>query len=298
MDKKNLFSTNLVKRRKELGLTQDMLAQRLNVSSQAVSKWENSSYPDPQLLPKLAKALNTSIDALFGEKNNDAETDILQLIHDYVQSTAPEKRPELMMQMFYSAIYAYNPSFHSAGHMHKDYDRETYAGVKTDHEISIARLNSDLRYFVYLENPENGVNSYFTNPKNMARLLYTLADEEAIRIVSYFGSGRRNKMHSAAVISQRLNIPVEKVQYVIDRLDRLGLVWRVSVDLAEGETIMYGYTHNQALSMILVLAESICNYFSSWDPAYDSYSFGVFRDETGQIRNELPDVSHWKEDEK
>lgn len=68
MDKKNLFSTNLVKRRKELGLTQDMLAQRLNVSSQAVSKWENSSYPDPQLLPKLAKALNTSIDALFGEK--------------------------------------------------------------------------------------------------------------------------------------------------------------------------------------------------------------------------------------
>jgi transcriptional regulator with XRE-family HTH domain len=78
MDKKNLFSTNLVKRRKELGLTQDMLAQRLNVSSQAVSKWENSSYPDPQLLPKLAKALNTSIDALLGEKNNDAEIDMFE----------------------------------------------------------------------------------------------------------------------------------------------------------------------------------------------------------------------------
>ena len=32
--------------RKEKGLTQEQLAMRLNVSPQAVSKWENSSYPD------------------------------------------------------------------------------------------------------------------------------------------------------------------------------------------------------------------------------------------------------------
>ncbi|HOC33337.1 MAG TPA: helix-turn-helix transcriptional regulator, partial [Ruminococcus flavefaciens] len=38
MDKKNLFRKNLVKRRKELGLTQEQLAVRLNVSPQAVSK--------------------------------------------------------------------------------------------------------------------------------------------------------------------------------------------------------------------------------------------------------------------
>ena len=35
------------KRRKELGLTQNQLAQKLNLSFQAVSKWENgSAYPD------------------------------------------------------------------------------------------------------------------------------------------------------------------------------------------------------------------------------------------------------------
>lgn len=298
MDKNNVFRRNLVKRRKELGLTQDMLAQRMNVSPQAVSKWENSSYPDPELLPMLAKALDTSIDALFGIRNSDTEIDLLQLIHDRIQSAAPEKRPELMMQMFYAANYAYNPSFSTAGHMHRDYDKETFAGIKTDYEISLARLNPDLWYFTYLAAPENGVNSYFTNTKNMARLLYTLADEDAIRIVSYLGSGRRNKMHSPAVISERLDIPQKKVQYVIDRLDRLGLVWRVSVDLAEGETIMYGYTHNQALPMILVLAESICNYFSSWDPQYDVYSFGVFRDKNGQIMDALPEVSWWDDDEK
>ncbi len=297
MDKKNIFRQNLVARRKEMGLTQDMLAQRMNVSPQAVSKWENSSYPDPELLPLLAKSLNTSIDSLFGIKNSESELDMLQMIHDRLQTTPPEKRSELMMQIFYALIYAYNPSFTTAGQLHDDYDKETFAGVKTDHEITLARLNSDLRYFMFLENPENGVNGYFTNTKNMARLLRTLADEDSIRIISYLGSGRRNKMHSVSVISHRLDLPEEKVQYVIDRLDRLGLVWRVCVDLEEGETIMYGYTHNQALTMILVLAESICNYFQSWDPSYDVYSYGVFKDETGRVRNSIPEVSWWGEDE-
>lgn len=55
------------KKRKELGLTQSQLAQTLNISFQAVSKWENATaYPDIEMLPKLAAALNTTVDALLG----------------------------------------------------------------------------------------------------------------------------------------------------------------------------------------------------------------------------------------
>ncbi len=55
------------KRRKELGLTQNQLARFLNISFQAVSKWENgTAYPDIEMLPKLAAALNTTVDALLG----------------------------------------------------------------------------------------------------------------------------------------------------------------------------------------------------------------------------------------
>ena len=47
-------------------MTQEQLAQRLRVSPQAVSKWENGvSLPDIQLLPELSILLGTSIDALF-----------------------------------------------------------------------------------------------------------------------------------------------------------------------------------------------------------------------------------------
>jgi len=57
----------ICKRRKELGLTQNQLAKSLNISFQAVSKWENNTaYPDIGMLPKLAAVLNTTVDALLG----------------------------------------------------------------------------------------------------------------------------------------------------------------------------------------------------------------------------------------
>lgn len=55
--------------RKQQGLTQDELAEAMQVSPQAVSKWENDiSCPDIQLLPKLADFLHVSIDELLRGK--------------------------------------------------------------------------------------------------------------------------------------------------------------------------------------------------------------------------------------
>ena len=55
--------------RRKLGLKQDDLAQALDVSPQAVSKWENDqTCPDVSLLPKLAKLLGVSVDELLSGK--------------------------------------------------------------------------------------------------------------------------------------------------------------------------------------------------------------------------------------
>lgn len=60
--------------RREKGLKQEDIAQALDVSSQAVSKWENDqSCPDISLLPKLAKLLGVSVDRLLsGEEEKPA----------------------------------------------------------------------------------------------------------------------------------------------------------------------------------------------------------------------------------
>ncbi len=62
----NSLGKRIAALRKEKGLTQEALASRMNVSAQAVSKWENDqNCPDVAALPKLAKLLDTTVDALL-----------------------------------------------------------------------------------------------------------------------------------------------------------------------------------------------------------------------------------------
>ena len=60
------IAKNITELRKKKGITQEQLATALNISPQAVSKWEtNTSLPDTQTLPLIANHFGVSIDYLF-----------------------------------------------------------------------------------------------------------------------------------------------------------------------------------------------------------------------------------------
>ncbi len=57
---------NILRLRRDLGITQEALAERLGVTSAAVSKWERQlSCPDISLLPQMAEIFGVTIDDLF-----------------------------------------------------------------------------------------------------------------------------------------------------------------------------------------------------------------------------------------
>ena len=59
----------IAENRKRMKLTQDQLAEKLGVTAQAVSKWENEqSCPDIMMLPRLAEIFGMSTDALLGRE--------------------------------------------------------------------------------------------------------------------------------------------------------------------------------------------------------------------------------------
>lgn len=68
--------------RKDRGLTQEQLAQELNVSRQAISNWENNkNLPDLEMVVTISQLFNLSLDELIlggNEMTNMAE----KLIHD------------------------------------------------------------------------------------------------------------------------------------------------------------------------------------------------------------------------
>ena len=67
--------------RKETFLSQEQLAAKLNITAQAVSKWENEeSYPDILFLPKIAAIFGVKIDELFDYKEDSAYQQIENML--------------------------------------------------------------------------------------------------------------------------------------------------------------------------------------------------------------------------
>ncbi|MBQ3375210.1 MAG: helix-turn-helix transcriptional regulator [Erysipelotrichaceae bacterium] len=66
------FGTRLAEIRKEHNMTQNDIADRLNISAQAVSKWENDiTMPDIDTLVKLSDIFDMSLDELVGKQKNE-----------------------------------------------------------------------------------------------------------------------------------------------------------------------------------------------------------------------------------
>jgi len=103
--------------RKRLGMTQEQLAQRVGVSAQAVSKWENNlSCPDITILPELASIFGISVDELLGRTPPKEER-----IHE-AEVIKPEEKEHILdytsVRCFLSMRWENSmyPSGRSSGH--------------------------------------------------------------------------------------------------------------------------------------------------------------------------------------
>ena len=97
MDKERMGQL-ITELRKEKGLTQKQLADELNVTDKAVSKWERGqSFPDISMLEPIAEVLDISImEILAGEKKSEDETitreEAQQMIKESVELSDEEIR--------------------------------------------------------------------------------------------------------------------------------------------------------------------------------------------------------------
>ena len=87
-----IIGKNLTSLRKKNKLTQLELAQMLNYSDKAVSKWENGeSYPSLELIRPLSEILNIGIRDLLGEKSESDKNDLHRVLQWLCHYHPPER---------------------------------------------------------------------------------------------------------------------------------------------------------------------------------------------------------------
>ena len=108
------FAAFLQVRRKELGMTQAQLAEKLNVTAKAVSRWERGvGYPDIKLLQPLADALQiTIVELMHGEKikkelsGEEASALVTKTVEQMEQHRQLSWKRRLLLYIGYVLIFA------------------------------------------------------------------------------------------------------------------------------------------------------------------------------------------------
>ena len=94
------LGNNLFQARKKTGLSQEMVAEKLGVSRQTISKWEtDETIPDIYQSKKLAKLYNLTLDELI-----DFDIDIKE-IEEIIKNTDEEKESKINWTNAWSKKY-------------------------------------------------------------------------------------------------------------------------------------------------------------------------------------------------
>lgn len=88
------IAENIAAGRRELGITQAALAERVGVTKAAVSKWElGQSLPDVAMLPRLASQLGVTLDELIGYGQELSDEEVSTIVREATGSPRPTATP-------------------------------------------------------------------------------------------------------------------------------------------------------------------------------------------------------------
>lgn len=99
----NTFGERLREIRRARGFTQREFAERLSISFQSVSKWENgSNFPSVSMIPSIASILKVSCDHLIGYEDKTIQSKYYDLYksENYFWSTEPNAMSYRILQSF------------------------------------------------------------------------------------------------------------------------------------------------------------------------------------------------------
>lgn len=230
MDALNIGNT-IAKLRKKSGLTQLALAQKLDVSDKAVSKWENGQgYPDITVFPKLAALFGVSIDYLMlGEKKGiviagNILADIVKNINAY---------PQIGMLTHVSDI--------------------SYAvgGCAPNTAINLAKIDRSVPISVLgkVGNDENGrylISQMLKNGINVDGVTFSATTETSFSDVMSMPSGERTFFHkkgSNAEFSPE-DIDLDSLNCDILHIGYILLLDKFDAEDAEYGTVMARFLHD------------------------------------------------------
>lgn len=193
----------IAKKRKELGLKQKDLAEKLFVTDKTISRWENGNYmPDLTILITLSQILNTSVyELLSGEEQTEIKKENIETEVRFLYSLTEEEKILKYLKTFPQLTY--KGCFHEKtiqyNHPMKEYD---YYSKEIDARFRVrTTINNEIKKYMitYKRRNENFLNEEINteeeievsiNYEETENLLYLLENVIHMKLIESYERDR------------------------------------------------------------------------------------------------------------
>lgn len=256
---------NIAYYRKKKGMTQEELGELLNVSGQAVSKWENGGVPDIGLLPELAKIFDVSIDALFGRKKKISETtkdEILTKLFKYCSyHHVHQKETFDSFQFLFECIWSIQSAYLGNEELH-DYN-EILERYKLNPQITSQIINDEGTTYLSLvkgfplfcavkDSPE--ISKKILNEESFGEFFSLLASDYGMKAVLFTQKTADQNQYTGKTIAEKMGISQQEFEEVRPLLVQYGLLREETLLLDDNQVKIYRRNDNPELRPILMMA--------------------------------------------
>lgn len=229
------FSENLQRLRKEKGLTQNGLAEQLGVSPQAVSKWENSSYPDADFIPKIADYFEVSIDQLYGrgQKKMSLEENIYKNILKGLDAMDQHWTEEgkAATEEYFKRCLEYNWAAMNGSFTWQDRTEYRNKPVRDSGDNGSALIRKEGIYFMsnrracefamVMKRPMEGFKEVFENREKTAELFAWLGKEDNLKLLEFMFTLKQDEVIQAKVIAAKTGIEKEVIENFFETINKV-----------------------------------------------------------------------------
>jgi len=248
--------------RKARKMTQSQLAERVGVTTQAVSKWECGGTPDAELLPDIATALGVSVDTLFGLSNEVKRDPFRSLAYD-ISRLPEEERFRRTIQYALSALIAtagiesLNDLIPLVTGVKEWKGKEHLMRMLEGRGFSVGNLTDGKQYFFAVYNPEEGYDGHLADQEHYRKLFAQLSRESVFRILLFL-----MHRHSAAavltgVIAKGVSLSEPEAEQYLTELEEAHLVVRRAVEGESGPLSAWSLVNDLHLLAVLILLRDI-----------------------------------------
>ena len=268
MDTKTI-GQNIANLRKEKGVKQDELARALNISAQAVSKWENGGTPDIELIPAIADFFGVSTDALFG-RDEVSGAGLAKAITTAIRSIKWEDRIEKafeICEMIESGLFGGVGKFDLDNeYMNVEAHNEIFSSMVTDSGFTDLGIGKRIRYFIAVPEIEDKKTALFADGIDYTALFSDLSQKDMFDSVVYILKREdQNKSFTKNLLVKGLGIASERAVTILSRMKKYGILRSQTLEIDDSEEEIYNMKDTAMhFVCLLIFAHNLIQVPNDW----------------------------------